>query len=446
MLTANPTLVPYGQSTVLTWETANAISLASNFGVTSLNGSTTITNVIVDKTYVATVRSISGVIATSSVTIVAGSPPPTVNLCATNIGDGLLPISQNCGPTKLVGYAAQVRLEWVSTNSTSILSTSGQSFSGITATTGSFTLPYSFKTQEIYAITVSGPGGTATDSITITPTECNGNIFLDSFALYKLAFVNFNNATNISRTLFTSTKTTASLPGRPNYSYALMHEFIYDSYRTILNRSPEKEGLEFYINAFIANKSTYRTLSELYSLINTNTAPELSDRVSRGGLKSITDTCDKIWDTSTPLPEPTRCTSTLITDSVSNSNYRNGFIVLGNGTDQIIQPFFVSTINPSLALPNRPEFTYGQVHSYIKSIYNAPTTATSGLSRPPDKDGFLLYVNDFQIKLSNGTYKYITLNDLGVAMNTARTTELNTRNQNGGFVATVDTCGKIWSY
>ena len=446
LLTANPTLVPYGGSTILTWTSANAITLTSNFGATSLNGSTTITNVIANKRYTVTVSSASGAIATSFVDIVAGSPPPTVNLCATNIGDGLLPISQDCGPTKLVGYGAQVRLEWSSTNATSVLSTSGQSFSGITATNGSFILPYSLKTPGTYSITVSGSGGTATDSITITPSECNGNIFLDSFALYKLAFVNFNNATNASRILFTSTKTTASLPGRPNYSYALMHEFIYDSYRTIINRSPEKEGLEFYINAFITNKSTYRTLSELYGFMNDLAAPELSDRAARGGLKSITDTCDKIWDTSTPLPAPTRCTNTLITDSVSNATYRNGFIVVGNGVDQIIQPFFVSTINPSLTLPNRPEFTYDQVHSYIKSIYNAPTTATSGLSRPPEKDGFVYYVSEFQIKLLNGTYKYTTLNDLGVAMNAVRTTELNTRNQNGGFVATVDTCGKIWSY
>ncbi len=454
-LTANPTLVPYGGSTILTWTSANATTLTSNFGETSLNGSTTITNVIANKRYTITVSSASGAIATSFVDIVAGSPPPTVNLCATNIGDGLLPILQDCGPTKLVGYGAQVRLEWSSTNATSVLSTSGQSFSGITATNGSFILPYSFKTPGTYSITVSGSGGTATDSIVITPTECNGNTYEDNFVRYKNAYANYTNGTTANPPpytggsfllLFTSTKTTASLPGRPNYSYALIHEFIYDSYRTIVNRSPEKEGLEFYINSFITNKSTYRTLSELYSLINTNAAPELSDRASRGGLKSITDTCDKIWDTSTPLPAPTRCTSTLITDGASNANYRNGFIVLGNGVDQTILPFFVSTINPSLALPNRPTFTYGQVHSYIKSVYNAPTTSTSGLSRPPEKDGFLYYVNEFQIKLSDGTYKYNSLTDLGVKMNELRTDELNTRNLNGGFVATVDTCGKIWSY
>jgi hypothetical protein len=225
-----------------------------------------------------------------------------------------------------------------------------------------------------------------------------------------------------------------------------MYAFIYRSYRSVINRPPEKEGIDYYINKFINQASAYRTLDELYTLIRNGSAFELKDRASRGGLKSIIDSCSNDWEISLPTPIDFTCITPLIVDIASNANYRNGFTILGNGTDGVIQPFFISTIDSSLTLPNRPTFTYGQVHSYIKSVYNAPTTAVSGLSRPPEKEGFLLYVNEFQIKLSNGTYKYNSLNDLGVVINASRKTELGIRILNGGFVATVDTCGKIWSY
>lgn len=450
-LTASPLSIPYNGTSTLTWTSANAtsaslVNLSNNSTVsTLLNGSTAVT-LTTTTSFRITVLNSNGQSATANVTVTVGSQPPTVELCATNLNDLTLPSSKSCITEKTVGYNSQLRLEWTSTNATAVVSTSGSRFTGITTTAGSFTLPYNITTQATYSISVSGPGGTATDSIIIKPNTCTPDTFQDSFALYKFATLNFNNGTitspppyssTSSLGFFVSTVTNLSLPGRPNYSYSLMHSFIYSAYRSILNRSPEKGGVEYYINLFVNRKSEFRILSELYKNIQDNAIVELNDRSAKGGLKSITDSCGSNWDTSSPLPAPTTCVSSNITDSSTNAIYRNGFITYGNGVDTIIEPYYISTINSSLALPDRSNFTYGQVHEYIRSKYS------STLSRVPEKTGFVYWVNDFQLKLSNGTFKYPDLASLGVAIDASASTELSTRTNNGGFIAVVDTCGNV---
>lgn len=170
-------------------------------------------------------------------------------------------------------------------------------------------------------------------------------------------------------------------------------------------------------------------------------------KCSEAGLKLIeVEFNDERW----PVPHNknlpyilTPCVPPTIQDTATNANYMRGFGVFANGVDDIAQEYFVSTINPSLKLPGRPEFTYGTVYAYIYSKYSDPVNV-NGLGRPPEKGGLVYYTNAFQEKLPNGLYKYATLADLGATIVAGRTNELNIRDSNGGFVSVITPCGEVW--
>jgi hypothetical protein len=76
-LSASPSSIENGGSTTLTWSTSNATSLSSNFSVTALSGSTTLTGLVETKTYEATATGPGGSI-TKQVTVNVAAPLPVI--------------------------------------------------------------------------------------------------------------------------------------------------------------------------------------------------------------------------------------------------------------------------------------------------------------------------------------------------------------------------------
>lgn len=465
-LTANPSTVDFNGSTTLTWSSANASSVvSSNFGATTINGNTTITNLTSNRRFTISVSG-SGGSTETSVDVTVRAQAPTVNLCATvfvptnptdplptgttTSSGTLLTNTKTCESSITVDYAAYVLLEWTSTNATSI-SSSGTGFSlSSSQTNGSFLIPYQFKSQANFSVTVTGNGSTATDSITVIPRTCSAVTTQDSLAKYKNARSTFGNGTigggASGYEAYYETVTTASLPNRPNYTYRRLHAFIYNNFIFLLGRPPEKTAIVSYTNDFNNQPSIFRTFDELFYSIKFNAATELSDIAARGGRTGVIDTCGNTWTTSSPTPNVFDCGPTIqqIRDTATNAIYQKGFTVFLNGTNDSIQEYFVSSIDPNLRLPGRPEFTYGQLHGYIFSKYSDPNNV-GGLSRPPEKGGLQTYVRLFQEKNPNGSYKYPDLKSLGDAITAGRTNELNIRTNNGGFLSILNECGQKWS-
>ena len=76
-LNASPESIGNGGSTTLTWSTTNATSLSSNFGVTALSGSTTLSGLVETKEYEATATGPGGSI-TKRVLVTVAAPVPII--------------------------------------------------------------------------------------------------------------------------------------------------------------------------------------------------------------------------------------------------------------------------------------------------------------------------------------------------------------------------------
>jgi hypothetical protein len=76
-LNASPESIGNGGSTTLTWSTTNATSLSSNFGVTALSGSTTLSGLVETKEYEATATGPGGSI-TKRVIVAVAAPVPII--------------------------------------------------------------------------------------------------------------------------------------------------------------------------------------------------------------------------------------------------------------------------------------------------------------------------------------------------------------------------------
>ncbi len=303
-LIASPTNVSYNGSTTLTWTSLNATSVSSNFGAptTRLNGSITVPNLTSNKTFTITANGSNSRTATASANVIVSPPPPTVELCARRITTTFGPLGTECGSSRSVGYKETFVLEWTTTNATSISSYSGSGFVP-TTTSGSIRIE-NITSSTTYSITVRGPGGTSTDSITVNPQACvPETIGTDSFANYKLARSIFGNGTVGSfYQAPIGTKINSTIPGRSSsYTYALIHSIIYNSFRRILTRPPSKADLERYVSAFINNSSSWR-LDDLYNVIGFQSLSELNSIQGKGGIVKIEDTCSNNWLTSSPNP------------------------------------------------------------------------------------------------------------------------------------------------
>ena len=159
--TANPTTVSTGQSTTLSWATTNAtsITIAATAGSSSrtLITSTLATGTVTDAptvatTYTAVATGTGGTSAPSAVTVQVA--PQITQFTAT-------PSTISAGQTTTI--------TWATTNATSVTITPSVQQSeggGGLNTSGSSVIPVNATT--VFTIMASGPGGTATASLTVT--------------------------------------------------------------------------------------------------------------------------------------------------------------------------------------------------------------------------------------------------------------------------------------
>jgi len=155
-LTVARSSITAGESVTLTWTSTNATSVvSSNFGATAVSGTKSVSPAATT-TYSITVRGSSGdKTATVTVTVDGLPAAPTLALTAT--------------PDE-VTQGESTTLAWTSTNATSVVaSTFGATVVGGTKTVS----PPSTTT---YTLTVLGPGGRASDSVTVIVTGMAGSL------------------------------------------------------------------------------------------------------------------------------------------------------------------------------------------------------------------------------------------------------------------------------
>ncbi|MBW1910616.1 MAG: IPT/TIG domain-containing protein, partial [Deltaproteobacteria bacterium] len=147
-ITAEPESIQIGESSTLTWTSTNADSCVIEPGIGSvdINGSITVSPTETT-TYTITATG-SGGTATDSVTVTVTHPQPTVSISANP-------------ETVLAGESST--LSWTSTNADS-----ASIDNGIGDVPVNGTISVSPAETTTYTITVTGPGGTATDSAQVT--------------------------------------------------------------------------------------------------------------------------------------------------------------------------------------------------------------------------------------------------------------------------------------
>lgn len=149
-ISASPMTIMFGESSTLTWNCTNVDSciIEPDIGVVDPSGSITISPTTTT-TYTITASNPGGS-ATASVTITVIYPQPTVS------------ISANPDTVQIGGSST---ITWSSTNAVSCTIEPGI---GAVDTNGSITVSPTATTA--YTIMATGPGGTATDNITVTVT------------------------------------------------------------------------------------------------------------------------------------------------------------------------------------------------------------------------------------------------------------------------------------
>ncbi len=152
-LTADDTAIQQGESTTLRWSSTNAtsVSASDNFSPQDVEGSTTVSPTSTT-TYEITVDGPGGQASDSvTVTVQTPSPEPTVTLEADDT---------------TIQQGESTTLRWSSTNATSVSASDNFSPQDVE---GSTTVSPTSTTT--YEITVDGPGGQASDSVTVDVSE-----------------------------------------------------------------------------------------------------------------------------------------------------------------------------------------------------------------------------------------------------------------------------------
>lgn len=152
---AEPMTIEEGESAELSWATTNATSCVASDGWSGAKNLSGDEDVSPDETTTYTLSCVGeGGEVEKSVTVTVTSAPetPTVDISAD-------PLSIVSGETS--------ELSWVSTNATSC--TASNAWSGDKNTSGSEDVAPTVTST--YAISCTGPGGTAQDSVTVTVTE-----------------------------------------------------------------------------------------------------------------------------------------------------------------------------------------------------------------------------------------------------------------------------------
>src|SRR5688572_15764995 len=144
-LSANPTSVAMGGSTLLTWSSTDATSCTGSgdwSGQVATSGNTTINNITTNKTFSAQCSGPGGTSAMQSVTVtVQSAPAPTATLSAN-------PTTVNSG--------ASTTLTWSSTNATGCTASGG--WSGAKATSGTQMIS-NLTTTTQFGLVCAGAGG-----------------------------------------------------------------------------------------------------------------------------------------------------------------------------------------------------------------------------------------------------------------------------------------------
>ncbi len=154
-LSANPTSIPSGGTSVLTWSSTNANSCTASggwSGTKATSGTQTVGPLTATQTYTLACSATGGASATQSATVTVASsvPPPTVNLSAN-------PAS--------VASGGSSTLDWTTSNATSCTASGG--WTGNKATQGSQSMgPISAQTS--YTLSCSGAGGSAQRAVTVS--------------------------------------------------------------------------------------------------------------------------------------------------------------------------------------------------------------------------------------------------------------------------------------
>lgn len=155
-LSANPTTVVSGGSTLLSWSSTNATACTAGggwSGTKATSGSETRSALTATTSYSLTCTGAGGSATQSTtVTVGSGSTPPTVTLSA--------------APTTVTSGGAST-LTWSSSNATSCTASGG--WTGAKATSGSESRSGLTATGS-YTLTCTGSGGTAAQSVTVTVT------------------------------------------------------------------------------------------------------------------------------------------------------------------------------------------------------------------------------------------------------------------------------------
>ncbi len=173
-LVANPTSILSGQTSILSWSSANAVSCAStNFNAGNATGGTRAVSPALTTNYSITCTSSTGQSATASTTVYVSSNPTCQDPAATNYG-GPLPctyyfppqnpsVNLTANPTSIL-YGGSSTLSW---NTNSNTTSCSANWTTSTATTGSKTVTPA--TTTTYSITCYGASGTtpATDQVTV---------------------------------------------------------------------------------------------------------------------------------------------------------------------------------------------------------------------------------------------------------------------------------------
>lgn len=150
-LSVSPSSIAYNGSATLSWNSTNATSVtSSNFGATSVNGSTTVSNLTSSQTYSISVSGPAGTASANTFLSVAAPPPPPT-----------APSASLDASSTSISYNGSVTLTWSTSGATSLTSNFGQ-----TALNGSVTLT-NLTSTETYEINATGSGGTTTRRVTI---------------------------------------------------------------------------------------------------------------------------------------------------------------------------------------------------------------------------------------------------------------------------------------
>lgn len=349
----SPSSITTGNSSTLSWSSTNATSVvSSNFGATTVNGSTTLSP-STSTTYNITVSGLGGTASASS-TLSVSQPTPSISLSPSSITTGnssvlswsapyANTVSTNFGQSATSGsilvspsttttytitaygsagsasnsatlYVSQpaptvsiyaspssistggsTTLYWSTTDATSISTNFGA-----TALNGSQTVYPS--TSTTYTITAYGPGGSASSS-TYVSVVCNPTATADSYGLYYTnCFVTAARGTYygnlIYQTSFYAASTYATQPPDPRgyITYAGIIYYIDQAYRSV-GRPADQGGISYWIGQFVSYPSSYPTLSDLYNGIR-NSYYVSSEYNTYGFIYGYGNSCNQTWNTA----------------------------------------------------------------------------------------------------------------------------------------------------